>query len=389
MGYFIVAHRAGAGAPLTVTTITSGYNLYDYTANGPGDNVSQIGDIGGELFSVDNGVDRLNYVYMGHIDNGGVIAPGYYGFKYYIYSENSYAVGQEIFFTPGGVYDIACYLTGTAIRTTSGDVAVEALAIGDRVRTASGEARPIKWIGQRSYSGRFANGSQDVLPVCFKAGSIAEGVPARDLSVSPKHAMFIDGVLIAADRLVNGVTITQAESVDEVTYWHIELHSHDVLIAEGAASESFVDDNSRAMFHNAAEFAAIYPDAEPQPAIYCAPRVQDGHALHAAWTRLAERAGIVVAEADDLGDLTGEVSIHNGRITGCARNAAHPKAPVCLDLIADGVLVGRVLAQDAQARGQAFSLPLPQAAEGASSLVLRRSADGAVLNEVVSVAVAA
>ncbi|KQS55714.1 hypothetical protein ASG17_06530 [Brevundimonas sp. Leaf363] len=247
--------------------------------------------------------------------------------------------------------------------------------------TASGQSCPIKWIGRRSCAGRFASGNADVLPVCFKAGSISDDVPARDLHVSPKHAMYLDGVLIAAERLVNGVTITQATEVDEVTYWHIELDSHDVLIAEGAASESFVDDNSRAMFHNAAEFAELYPDSDQKPAIYCAPRVQDGHDLQAVWTRLAQRAGIEVVAADDLGVLTGEVSIQDGLITGWARNGTHPKAPVCLDLVADGLLVGRALARGAAAHGQTFSVPVPQAAAGASCLTLRRSADGAVLGE--------
>ncbi|RZJ43127.1 MAG: Hint domain-containing protein, partial [Brevundimonas sp.] len=342
-----------------------------------------MGDISGESYQIQDGNGARIHSIEFTLDSGkGVGSYLDYNngrFYYLFYTTNSYDIGDDLIFSPGGVFDIACYLTGTAIRTANGDVAVERLSIGDKLVTASGQSRPIKWIGRRSYARRFANGNKDVLPVCFKAGSISDNVPARDLHVSPKHAMFIDGVLIAAERLVNGVTVTQATEVDEVTYWHIELDSHDVLIAEGAASESFVDDNSRAMFHNAAEFAELYPDSEQAPAVYCAPRVQDGHALHAVWTRLAQRAGIAVAAADELGALTGEVSIHDGLITGWARNAAHPKAPVCLDMIADGVLVGRVLARDEAAHGQAFSAPVPQSAAGAACLTLRRSADGAVL----------
>ncbi|MGO8738463.1 Hint domain-containing protein, partial [Rhodoblastus sp.] len=148
---------------------------------------------------------------------------------------------------------VACYLAGSHIRTPAGEIPVETLRIGDPVVTASGRLRPIKWIGTRAYSARFAGNNPDLPPIRFKAGSLEEGVPARDLLVSPKHAMFLDGVLIPAEHLVNGATIVKEAASADIRYFHIELESHDVLIAEGALSESFVDDDSRAMFQNAHE----------------------------------------------------------------------------------------------------------------------------------------
>ena len=66
-------------------------------------------------------------------------------------------------------------------------------------------------------------------------------------------------MLIEAKDLVNGRSIVQADDVDKVEYFHIELDTHDVIVAEGALSETFIDDDSRGMFHNADEFHALYP----------------------------------------------------------------------------------------------------------------------------------
>jgi uncharacterized repeat protein (TIGR01451 family) len=161
---------------------------------------------------------------------------------------------------------VPCYCPGTLIRTVRGHKRVERLRIGDKVMTASGALRPIKWIGRRSYAGRFIRGDKRVLPVCICAGALDDKVPKRDLWVSPHHALYLDGVLIEAKDLVNGVSIVQADRVDKVEYFHIELDSHDVIIAEGALAESYIDDDNRSLFHNAHEHNALYPAAAPAAA---------------------------------------------------------------------------------------------------------------------------
>ena len=100
--------------------------------------------------------------------------------------------------SPSFMTVIPCYCPGTLIRTKYGQKKVEELKIGDKLMTSSGEERPIKWIGRRSYSRRFVMGRRDILPVCIKAGALDDDVPKRDLWISPNHAMYLDGMLIEA-----------------------------------------------------------------------------------------------------------------------------------------------------------------------------------------------
>jgi hypothetical protein len=252
---------------------------------------------------------------------------------------NGGAFVEESDYTP-------CYCRGTRIRTPQGKVAVEALRIGDRVTTVDGEDLPIKWIGRRFYRDWLAVGNAGVQPICFRAGSIADGVPVRDLYVSPEHAMFLDGVLVPALHLVNGASIVKIEGMEEIEYFHFEFDRHVVIYAEGAAAESFVDDDSRMLFHNADEYRQLYPD-EPRGGDieFCAPRVEAGYEIDTLHRRLVARAERLLP-----GGTAAPAGVQQGYLDRATRTMVEGWAfgagegPVKLAVIVNGAVVGRTVA---------------------------------------------
>lgn len=197
----------------------------------------------------------LNEVVMLAPGTGGGItasAPAYYNeIRFNITGDGSSFEGIRLTDMSG---TMVCYLAGTAIATPAGEVAVEDLTPGDRVLTADGREVAVQWLGIQPVAPRFAD-PQKVNPICIKAGAIAENVPARDLFVSPDHAVEISGVLYNANALVNGRTIFQQRRMpmDGFTYYHVETEAHEVLLAEGCPAESYLDIPDRSLFANGAE----------------------------------------------------------------------------------------------------------------------------------------
>ncbi|WP_127560706.1 Hint domain-containing protein [Nioella ostreopsis] len=155
-----------------------------------------------------------------------------------------------------------CFAAGTRIATPTGEAPVETLGIGDRVLTREGRAVTVKWIGRQTVSTRFGP-AERLMPVRFAIGSLGEGLPHADLTVTADHGMLVDGVICHAGALVNGTTITRvplSEMGETYTVYHIETEDHEIILANGAPAETFIDNVSRCAFDNYAEFEALYGD---------------------------------------------------------------------------------------------------------------------------------
>jgi hypothetical protein len=185
-----------------------------------------------------------------------------------------------------------CYCRGTLIRTVSGDTPIEALRVGDCVVAASGEVRPVRWIGSRRLDCTRHPNPLAVWPIHIQAGAFGQGLPARDLWVSPFHSILVDGLLIRAETLVNDATIRQVPSA-RVEYWHVELDCHDILLAEGLPGASYLDAGNRTALVNDGAFVEAHPDFKPKHlGETCVPLVRAGQAVQSAEAALFGRAFI-------------------------------------------------------------------------------------------------
>lgn len=174
---------------------------------------------------------------------------------------------------------LACFAEGTRIATEAGLTPVENLKVGDPVQLWNGGTRPIIWIGHRTIDIARHPRAQDVTPIRVAPHAFGPGLPHTALRLSPDHAIYCHGVLVPVRHLVNGTNIAR-EAATSVTYYHIELDAHDVLVAEGLACESYLDGgDTRDAFEGSAAIT-LHPvfgyagDAAP-----CAPVVSQGVAL--------------------------------------------------------------------------------------------------------------
>jgi hypothetical protein len=154
----------------------------------------------------------------------------------------------------------ACFLKDTKISTPSGDRLVQDLQTGDEVETLAGR-KTIKWIGYNKFTKEEGRAWQNtVMPIRVGRFAIDDRTPHRDLYLSPLHCVFFNEALIPVMYLVNEASITRGTPSESVLeYYHIDLDTHQVIYAEGALVESFIDDDSsRENFSNFVQYERLY-----------------------------------------------------------------------------------------------------------------------------------
>ncbi|MFD1883309.1 Hint domain-containing protein [Paracoccus pacificus] len=148
---------------------------------------------------------------------------------------------------------VPCFATGTLIATPGGDRPIETLLPGDLVLTRDNGPRPLRWIGGRSLSGHDLDLQPNLYPILIRKGALgraADGpLPARDLTVSPQHRVWLrstiaarmfgtDEVLVAAKHLVGLPGITVLRDARGVTYMHMLFDRHELVLSDGCWTES-------------------------------------------------------------------------------------------------------------------------------------------------------
>jgi hypothetical protein len=133
------------------------------------------------------------------------------------------------------------FMAGTRIRTPGGVVAVEALRPGDPVLTADGRVDVVRRLGRQTVS-TLSTDPAGVPPIRLRAGALGEGMPSRDLLLSPHHAVLIEGVLVRAGALVNGGSIVRcADLPASVVYHQVEPAGHALILAEDVPAATVPD----------------------------------------------------------------------------------------------------------------------------------------------------
>ena len=146
---------------------------------------------------------------------------------------------------------VVCFARDTQIQTIEGQKPVQELNVGDLIFTRDNGYQPIRWIGQRSYSRAALQDQSWLRPIKMRAGALGHGIPSMDMTVSQQHRIMVnsritqrmfgdDGALIAAKKLtwLNGVDEVRPD--EGVEYYHILCDAHQIIEANGAASETML-----------------------------------------------------------------------------------------------------------------------------------------------------
>ncbi|NBD29475.1 MAG: type I secretion protein [Alphaproteobacteria bacterium] len=144
---------------------------------------------------------------------------------------------------------IPCFTPGTTIATPKGERLVEELREGDRIITRDNGIQEIRWVGRKDMAGTQLVKNPHFKPILIKAGALGNGLPERDMVVSPNHRVLVASdltqlyfeereVLAAAKHLVGSDGVHELD-VMQTSYIHFMFDRHEVVLSNGCWTESF------------------------------------------------------------------------------------------------------------------------------------------------------
>ncbi|MBR2655182.1 MAG: Hint domain-containing protein [Loktanella sp.] len=146
-------------------------------------------------------------------------------------------------------FNFVCFAAGTLLRTADGQIAVEDVQKDDLLWTRDEGLQPVGWIGSQRVSSAMLAVFPNLRPIRIRAGALGDQVPVADLIVSPQHRVLVRSsiaermfdspeVLVAAKHLLALDGIEVAEDMAEVEYFHVMFDKHQVVMSNGAETES-------------------------------------------------------------------------------------------------------------------------------------------------------
>jgi hypothetical protein len=209
---------------------------------------------------------------------------------------------------------VRCYMSGVRIRAARGEALVDTLTAGEMVvvlRDGHETLEPVKWVGVSNIDLTRHPYVEEVAPIRIRRSAVADNVPERDVFLSPEHCLIIDGLCVPAKLLVNGGSIVSERHHAHVTYYHIELEHHGILLAENMPAESYLDTGNRSGFDNTDGPRQLHPifhinnESARWETDACAPLAKIPGEVGTIWARLAERSeqrGYPIPAAVPVGD---------------------------------------------------------------------------------------
>ncbi|MFT9381465.1 Hint domain-containing protein [Gluconobacter sp. P5B12] len=248
-------------------------------------------------------------------------------------SQNLATNPLRITYSNGNTYIGACFLAGSMIKTPDGDVAVEEILAGDKViafdwKEGKNVVRPVVWAGKTQASIRYGLPDDEAgYPVRILQNAISDGVPYKDMLITPEHCLFFNGKFVPARMLVNGETIFYDKSITSYEYYHLETDQHSVIISDGVLTESYLDTGNRHTFRqegNVVNFGGPVKSWEGDAA---APLDVDRSFVEPLFHQLQERANKTaqLSKSAKQSNLTSNSDLHlvtnNGTVIRKAREA--------------------------------------------------------------------